>query len=143
MPDDTFNYAGEIEYLENAGVNPSEAKAIVGMTQRAVNSGAQKADIAVLIGKIEVLHERIDALDSKIDVNYAALDAKSDNVHQTLNAKIDAHQDINNANFAIVREEIKSSQQRTVIILGIMIGGGVVILTAVITVAAWFLSTVG
>ena len=110
MPDDSFNYAQEIEHLENAGVNPSEAKAIVGMAERAVNSGAQKSDIELLNGKIELLNGKIDAeiksvrsdiallhkdiqhLDEKVNANYTALDTKIDNVHTALDTKIDSSQ---------------------------------------------------
>ncbi|MCY4304428.1 MAG: hypothetical protein OXC62_06565 [Aestuariivita sp.] len=117
MPDDSFNYAQEIEHLENAGVNPSEAKAIVGMAERAVNSGAQKSDIELLNGKIELLngkiellngkidaeiksvrsdiallHKDIQHLDEKVNANYTALDTKIDNVHTALDTKIDSSQ---------------------------------------------------
>ncbi|MCY4306458.1 MAG: DUF1640 domain-containing protein [Aestuariivita sp.] len=106
MPDDSFNYAKEIEHLENAGVNPSEAKAIVGMAERAVNSGAQKSDIVVLNGKIELLNGKIDAeiksvrsdiallhkdiqhLNEKVNANYTDLNTKINNVHTDLNTKI-------------------------------------------------------
>ncbi len=80
-----FDTLSAVEALEDAGIAPDHARAIVGQVNRAVDENvATKADLKQLETTLKAdtrqlrteLNARIDVLDTKIDTGLERLDAK-------------------------------------------------------------------
>ncbi len=73
-----FDTLSAVEALEDAGIAPDHARAIVGQVNRAVDENvATKADLkqleTTLKADVRVLGARVDALDAKIEAQVSAL----------------------------------------------------------------------
>lgn len=131
-----------IKELQDAGVEPPQAEAMVGVVSRMMTDGlATKKDVQALEAKVDAGFAAVDAklstkvaaldtkvengltaLNTKIDTKVDALDAKIDASVAALNTKIDTKVDaldtkIDN-NVAMLAAKIETQTHKTIIWLG-------------------------
>ncbi len=115
-----FNTLQAAKELQDAGVETSQAEAMIGVMSRMVTEGlATKKDVQTLEAKVDAgfaaINTKLDAktaaLDAKIDTKVTALDTKLDAKTAALDVKIDN-------SVALLTAKMETQANRTIIWLG-------------------------